>query len=254
MMHWHSLLLSYLWIAPHLLLAVVAVILWKRRVYTNFPVFVVYVWYEIAEFSVLFAISATGLHNQVWYFRIFLITFAISAALRFGVIQEVFNNIFQEQGKVDSFARASHRWTTGFLFLGAVLLSLFATGQNSHNLLAGAAWVSRGVAIIQCGLVLFLFLFSRLLGLSLQSYVFGIALGFGVLSSVELANSALRAGELSASLAKVVNLLPTGGYHIAVLIWLGYLIAPARKSIQPPEEPIMYDVHHWNNELERFLQ
>jgi hypothetical protein len=253
MMHWHKLLSLYLWIAPHLLLAVVAALLWKHRLHIKFPVFVAYVWYEIAEFIVLFAISGTELHHQVWYFRIFLVTLAISAAFRFGVIQEVFNNIFQEQGKVDSFARVSLRWTTGFLLLGAVLLSLFASGQNSHNLLAGAAWISRGVAIIQCGLVLFLFLFSRLLGLSLQSYVFGIALGFGVLSSVELANSALRTGELSVPLAKVVNLLTTGGYHIAVLIWLGYLIAPVRAIVQPRELHVG-ELHHWNTELERFLQ
>jgi hypothetical protein len=253
MMDWYSLLLFYLWIAPHLLLAAVAVILWKRRLRANFPVFVLYVWYEIAEFIVLFTISVTRLHQQLWYLPVFLVTSAISAALRFGVIQEIFNNIFQEQGKVDSLARVSLRWTTGFLLLGAVLFSLFASGQTSNSLLAGAAWIGRGIAIIQCGLVLFLFLFSRVIGVSLQGCVFGIALGFGILSSVELANWALHTGELSVPMARVLNLLPTGGYHIAVLIWLGYLLAPARKIVQLRELPVT-DLRHWNTELERFLQ
>ena len=253
MMHWDKLLSLYLWIAPHLLLAVVAVLLWKRRLHIEFPVFVVYVWYEIAEFIVLFAISGTGPHHRVWYFRVFLITLAISVALRFGVIQEIFNNMFQEQGKLDSLARVSLRWTTGFLLLGAVLIPIFASGQTSNNLIADLAWLGRGIAIIQCGLVLFLLVFSRLYGLSVQSYLFGIALGFGILSSVELANWAMRAEGPSVSTARALNLLTTGGYHIAVLIWLGYLIAPARVMVQPHELPAG-DVHHWNTELERFLQ
>jgi hypothetical protein len=252
-MHWDRLLLFYLWIAPHLLLGVVAALLWKRRLHIKFPVFAVYVWYEIAEFIVLFTISNTGL-NQNWYVRIFPLTLAISAVLRFGVIQEIFNNIFGEEGKLRALARVCLLWTTACLILAAILVSIFAFDQTSNSLIAGAAWVSRAVAIIQCGLVLFLFLFSGVLGVSLQSYVFGIALGFGILSTVQFANSAMRARELSASMAKVLNLLPTGGYHIAVLIWLGYLIVPARKSIQPPDEPSMYDVRNWNNELERFLQ
>lgn len=252
-MHWDRLLLFYLWIAPHLLLGVVAALLWKRRLHIKFPVFAVYVWYEIAEFIVLFTISNTGL-NQNWYVRIFPLTLAISAVLRFGVIQEIFNNIFGEERKLKALARVSLRWTSACLILAAILVSISAFDQTSNSLIAGAAWVGRAVAIIQCGLVLFLFLFSGILGVSLQRHVFGIALGFGILSSVQFANSAMRAGELSVPIARVVNLLAAGGYHIAVLIWIGYLIVPARRSIQPPDEPIMYDVHHWNNELERFLQ
>jgi hypothetical protein len=253
MMYWHKLLLLYLWIAPHLLLAVVAVLLWKHRLHIKFPVFVVYVYYEMAEFFVLFAISETGLHQQVWYFRFFLITLAISAVLRFGVIQEIFNNMFQKQGKVESLARVSVRWTTGFLLLGSVLIPIFASGQISNNLIADIAWLGRGVAIIQCGLVFFLLAFSRLYGLSVQTYMFGIALGFGILSSVELANWAMRTVGLSESTARALNLLTTGGYHIAVLIWLGYLIAPARAIVQPRELHVG-ELHHWNTELERFLQ
>jgi hypothetical protein len=252
-MHWDRLLLFYLWIAPHLLLGVVAALLWKRRLHIKFPVFALYVWYEIAEFIMLFTISTTGL-NQNWYVRIFPLTLAISAVLRFGVIQEIFNNVFGEEGKLKAIARVSLRWTTACLMLAAIVFSIFASGQTSNTLIAGAAWVGRGLAFIQCGLVLFLFLFSCLLGVSLQSYVFGIALGFGILSSVELANSALRTGVLSGYLSRMLNLLPTGGYHVAVLIWLAYLIVPARRSIQQPEEPVMSGVHHWNSELERFLQ
>jgi len=252
-MHGHRLLLYYLWIAPHAVLAVVAVLLLTRRLYTRFPVFFLYTWNEIVEFVLLFAITVIG-HNQgALYARVFLITFVISTALRFGVLQEIFNNVFREHGQVDALARVSLRWTTGLLLAGAVLCAIFASGQTADNLTAGLAWVGRGVAIIQCGLVLFLLLFSRLFGLSLQSYVFGIALGFGILSTVDLANWALHTRELTESMASALDLLPTGGYHVAVLIWLGYLVVPAREILRPSDVRVG-DVGQWNQELERFLR
>jgi hypothetical protein len=107
------------------------------------------------------------------------------------------------------------------------------------------------VAIVQCGLVIFLILFSGLLGLSLQSYAFGIALGFGVLSSVELANWAMHIGELSEPTARALNLIPTGAYHVAVLLWFGYLFAPARNMIEAGDVPLAA-VDQWSTELERF--
>ncbi len=253
MMPWYKFLLLYLWIAPHVVLAVVAVLLLTKRLYTSFPAFVLYTWYEIAEFVVLFAIAATGLSKGAWYVHVYLLTLAMSTALRFGVIQEVFDNVFREHGRVDALARVSLRWTTGFLLAAAVLCAIFASGQTSGSLIAGAAWVGRGVAIVQCGLVLFLLLFSRAFGLSLQSYVFGITLGFGILSSVELANWAMHTGELTESMARALNLLPTGGYHVAVLVWLGYLVVPERKILQTSNVPVG-GVDKWNRELERFLQ
>jgi hypothetical protein len=254
MINWYKIVLSYLWIAPHFLLAGIAFLLCKRRLHLKYPVFFGYVCYEIAEFVLLFLVYRHELNLRLYYAPIYLGTLVISTALRFGIIQEIFNNVFREQEQSVTLARGSLRWTTVFLVTVAILCSLSVSGHMAGTLIAGAAWVERGVAIIQCGLVLFLFLFSRLVGLSLESYAFGMAFGFGVLSSVELANWAMHTQELSVSAAKVLNFLPTGGYHIAVLIWLAYLIVPVRKPLQPPEEPVMHDVHHWNNELERFLQ
>jgi hypothetical protein len=254
MINWYKFVLLYLWVTPHLLLAGVAFLLWKRRLHLRYVVFFTYACYEIVEFFLLFLVSQRNLNLRLYYAPIYLGTLVISTALRFGIIQEIFNNIFRAQEQSETLAPDSLRWATVFLVTIAILCSLFLSSHTASTFIAGAAWVERGVAIIQCGLVLFLFLFSGLLGLSWDSYAFGMAFGFGVLSSVELANWAMHTQELSVSAAKVLNLLPTGGYHIAVLIWIGYLIVPARRSIQPPDEPIMYDVHHWNNELERFLQ
>ena len=130
---WYKLLFFYLWIAPHLLLMVVAVLLLKKRLYTNFPVFTLYTCYEIAEFVLLLAMAVTGLNRGALLIPVYLVTLGISTALRFGVLQEVFNNIFREHVQLHALARISLRWTTGFLLATAVLGSIFAFAQTSDS-------------------------------------------------------------------------------------------------------------------------
>jgi hypothetical protein len=251
MMRWYNFVLFYLWIAPHLLLPVIGVLLLIKRLYRNFPMFFLYTWYELAEFVLLFAIRVIGNHQRTLYSHVFIVTLAISTAIRFGVLQEIFNNVFREHGRVDVLARVSLRWTTGFLLAAAIVCAI-VSGPVPDGLITGVAWIARGVAIVQCGMVLFLFLFSGLFGLSLQSYVFGIALGFGILSSVELANAAIGSGQLTESMARALNLLSTGGYHVVVLIWLGYVVAPERALLRPTDVPVD-ELDRWNRALERFL-
>jgi hypothetical protein len=252
MFNWYNLVSLYLWVAPHALLAPLGIFLFRRRLHLKFPIFFGYVCYEIVEFITVFTMSRFEIGNL--YLRVFLITWAISASLRFGVIQEIFNIIFHRHGRIDVLARTSLRWITVVLLVAAVLVSAFAPAQASNSLIAAAAWVGRGVAIIQCGIVLFLFLFSGILGLSLDSFVFGIALGFGISSSAELAYFAMRTRDISLHMGRAVNLLPTGGYHIAVLLWLGYLLVPAREVVQSAKKPSVSDVNQWNAALERFIQ
>ncbi len=46
--------------------------------------------------------------------------------------------------------------------------------------------LQRSVRVVQCGLMLFLLVFSRYLGTNWRQKSFGIALGFGAFASVEL--------------------------------------------------------------------
>ncbi len=252
MSHFYKLLSLYLWIAPHFFLIVIGVLLYRRGVHRAFPFFFLYVWYEIAEFALLFTISR--IYHGVGYVTAFLITWVGSAALRFGVIHEVFNKVFSHDARVDVMSRAVLRWVSGSLLIGAVLLSFFASGQTSGSLIAGAALVGRGVAIIQCGLVVFLILFSNVLGMSFQSVAFGIALGFGIYSCADLANFAARTGDPSLAMVRMLNFLPTGGYHVAVLLWIGYLIVPKHQVIDSAPSYTSGQISRWSSEMERFLQ
>ncbi len=80
--------------------------------------------------------------------------------------------------------------------------------------------VQRCVRVIQCGLILFLLVFSRYLGVSWRQHSFGIALGFGGFASVELVALALYSG--GQIHGPTLSLLNTTAYGFSILTWLGY--------------------------------
>jgi hypothetical protein len=248
-MNWYKFVWYYSWIAPHALLAVLSLLMFRRRLHRSFPIFFLYTLYETFEFALLFAIRAAVPTQKIVYRDVFIATLAGSTALRFGVIQEVFNNVFHEYPRLETIATISMRWVTGLLLLAAIVVAVYSSGTTSDNLMAGVALLDRSVILIQAGLLLFLFLFSRVFGLSWRSYSFGIALGFGIFASTELAYWAVRLIDLTEHVKDLLDFLPTGSYHVSVLIWLGYLLT-AEKPVVAGTYPVP-EIDRWSGELER---
>jgi hypothetical protein len=102
-------------------------------------------------------------------------------------------------------------------------------------------------------LLLSLLLVSRFLGLSWRRHAFGITLGLGILSSVDLAVYAVRAQFSSGVWVPYLNLLRTGTYLVCVLTWIGYLLLPelepASLAVLPRDE-----VEIWNTEFQHLLR
>jgi hypothetical protein len=178
-------------------------------------------------------------------------TLLLSIALRFGVIDEVSRDLLRDSELLKVTARRSLQCLAGLLLGAGVLLAIYAPG-------AGARWqtgvfvVNRGAAVVQCGLLLALLLFSRFLGLSWRRPAFGIALGLGVLASADLATFALRAALTSRPAVELLNLMITGSSLVYVSIWIGYLLAPEPQPVSLTALP-QNEVKTWNTELQRLL-
>jgi hypothetical protein len=254
-MNWHKVLSLFLLISPHVLLGVLAVILYRRRLYREFPCFFAYVLYEIAKFIPLFALySVLGVTSKPYAYA-YCATLLVSIALRFGVIDEVSKGLFRESQFLKVSARRSLQCLTGLLLAMGVLLAVYAPGSNSGRWYAGVFVVNRAAAMVQCGLLLALLLFSRFLGLSWRRPAFGVALGLGILTSIDLAYSALRAEFTSRVGGEFLNLLVTGTYLVCVLTWIGYLLAPELKPASLTVVPHDNDeVETWNRELQQLLK
>ena len=105
--------------------------------------------------------------------------------------------------------------------------------------------------ILQCGLLSFVFMWHRYLGLKMQDLVVGIALGMGLLAGLEPLLHALENSRAVDS--QVVNLLRMGTYHISVLIWLYF--ARGRQGTLTTDSAVVSfpEARNWAVELGRFI-
>jgi hypothetical protein len=242
----------YLWIAPKLLLIILLWGMVYRGLHRQFPMFFSYAALQVIQSGILLAISRHfGFHEQ--YHRAYSVTIAMSASARFCVIHELFSHFFHEYPLLVGPGRVVLRGATIALLLVAVGLAVLAPGNSADFLLNATYALDRTVSVLQCGLMISLFVFSRYFALSWRSPAVGIALGLGILASVALATSTIRL-HLGVFGNHALNFFTMATYHCCVLIWMFYLMAPARERRHTSMTLPQSDLHIWNQELERLLQ
>jgi hypothetical protein len=246
----------YVWVAPHLVLIAVLWVMVRRGILRRLPIFFSYVLFEAVQFGALFFLRQTRTTPGSGYFQFYAVGLALSTVLRFGVILEAFGELFQGRAPLTVPARTFGRFATLTLLGSAILLAALSPGVESDWLKHTIHGLDRAVSILQCGLVISLLLFSRYFALSGRGYAFGVALGLGVLASVELATSAIRLYGIAGS--TFCDLVTMGTYHVCVLIWLFYFWKSERPDKGDPKgTPTVLpkdDLELWNRELERLLQ
>jgi hypothetical protein len=210
------------------------------------------VLFEVAKFVPLFVLySIPGTAKQYMY--AFSATLLCSITLRFGVIDEVSIVLLRESAFLKAAARRTLQCVTLMLLIVGVLLAVYAPGDERSKFIAGLSVVNRGAAMVQCGLLLSLLIFSRFMGMSWLRQAFGITLGFGVLTSVDLATSAVRAEVIGKAALEFLNLLVTGAYLVCVLIWIRYSLSP---EIETGSLTVVShdEVDTWNTELQHLVR
>ncbi len=254
MLHSHSLLWHYLWLAPDILQVALAVLLYRRGFYKAYPVFFAYLIYEAIETFTLYAVDVLPWTTAESYWRIFWVTLIIGGLVKFAVIGELLRHLTYSRSALAKAGDLTFACAGVGLTLLAVLVAAYTTPHNPHWLVAGALLLLQATYVVQCGLILFVFLLAAYFRLSWDRATFGIALGFSIVFCQHLAS---RAVEVSFALPEngiVFDLLNMATYHVCVLIWCYYLLVPRKKpaiSAQPlPENNLAV----WNRELERLLQ
>jgi hypothetical protein len=247
------LLFYYLWIAPHILLVAVAALMVRRKLQREFPYFFAYVVFEVLQFALIFTLFHSKSASATTYQYSFLACDAISMGLRFAVTNEVFAHMFREYPALRDIGSTALRWT-------AVILILVGVGMAAYSSNPGLNWVTqvlfipqRALFVLQLGLLVLLFVFSGHFGISWRNYIFGIALGLGLWAAFELVIVAVRMEFGPNYKAELFHSLDSAVYHCAVLVWLGYLLAPESAGRAVPVLP-QHDMDKWKDELERLLQ
>ena len=94
-MHPHSFLWHYLWIAPHALQIIIVIVMMRRGLLREFPVFFTYTVFQIVEGGTLFILDHSAAVSGYQYWCAHSVGLAIDIVLRFAIIYEVFTSVFR---------------------------------------------------------------------------------------------------------------------------------------------------------------
>jgi hypothetical protein len=235
-----------LWVAHPVLQTVIAGTMLRRGQHREFKYFFAYIVTQILTFVVVFS---TWWYNNPAYFYLSWLGTAASVALGFKVIHEAFLDVFRPFHTLRDLGTVLFKWAGLVMLLVAGVVSVSTNSSDTVPWVQAIMTAQRCVRIIQVGMVLFLLVFARYLGVSRRQHSFGIALGFGTFAVVELTLIASWAGDHLSSLS--MGLINMGAYNAALLIWLGYTLAksPARDAastlLRPQRwEQSLSDIQH----------
>jgi hypothetical protein len=243
---------TVLWIFAGIVQFVALAIMARRKFFREFPAFFSYLVVHVIEDLVAFYVERHFGRASRIYFDQYWIAQAILIALRFGVIYEIFSLVFQPYEGLRQLAAVLFRWAGLALLLMAIFTAVAGPGNEPYWAFDGSIIVERSIDLVQCGLLIFLYLFSSYFGLTWRHQVYGIALGFGLIASIELVASAVGT-EFSSLTNFIVNFLPRAAYDSAATIWIVYLLSsePSRPRVAALPQ---HDLEKWNLELLQLLR
>src|SRR5262249_25793133 len=148
---------------PALQLFVLGLMFW-RKLHRTFPVFFSYIAFQIAAFALTFPLRLQGPRFYTAFFYVYWATTAISVVIGFGVIHEVFQDVFRPYHTLRDLGSVLFKWAGLVMLMVAAVVAASTPSAAQDPIVAGITALQRSVRVIQCGLVLFLLVFSRYLG------------------------------------------------------------------------------------------
>jgi hypothetical protein len=254
MLHAHSLLWHYLWLAPDILQLALAVVLYRRGFHKAYPVFFSYLIYEAIETFTLYAMDILPSVSIESYWRVFWVSLVVGGLVKFAVIGELLRHLTRSRPALGRDADLTFNCAAVGLTLLAVVTAAYTTPHNPHWLIGGALLLLQATYIVQCGLVLLVFILAAYFRLTWDRSTFGIALGFAIVFCQHLASRAVEVSVALPDNGVVFDFLNMATYHVCVLMWCYYLLVPQKKPATSTAALPENNLAVWNRELERLLQ
>jgi hypothetical protein len=181
------------------------------------------------------------LAQEIYYFGFFS-TYLVSTVLLFFICIEVFRAALAAFPGIAKLAIVIFRWAAVVSML--VSLTSISYAHKGIYIIADVCYgLMHSVSVLELCLLAFLCLSMNALRLTVRDLAFGIALGFGVLSSADFIGASLisRVASLTDPLQFVYEILILG----TLAIWTVYSIRPepVRKPVLMPASSTIY---RWN--------
>jgi len=213
-----------LWCLTPVLMAAVAMSMYRRRLHREFPFFFNYAIFQVLTFAAEFP-----LRNWVNYYYVYWTCSALSLIVTFAVLQEIFKDAFRPYDALRDLSVILFRWCALVVLLVAGMWAITSWHANQmDNVTNGIYLVDRSIRMMQCGLVFFMLLFSEYLGISRRNVVFGVSIGFGFFAAINMLVMTALSHQTVIGKANL-NRINSAAYLVSAMIWLAYTALPAKE-------------------------
>jgi len=255
MLQAHSFLWHYLWVAPNLLLPVLAVLLWKRGTARQIPAFFAFVILSSIGQLAVYAADILPSISALTFWLVDWGDLVLEGVLKFALVGEIFALLFGSYASLAQLGKTLIRGTGIVLVFVAALAAAYAPKSEVFGIVSGANLLEQTTYLVECGVLVFIFLFSAYFRLSCPRQVFGITLGLSISACVHLATWALiDNGGLMHSTRIILTFVNMATYHACVLIWFYYLLVPGKVAVKSAVPLPENSLEVWNRELERLVR
>jgi len=250
----HSLLWHYLWVAPHVLQLGLALVLWRRGLHRQFPVFFAYLIFEAVEELLLYALDVSPAVSSETWWSVFLPGAVIEGLLRFAIVAELWRHLMRPWTALARAGAAVIRAVVVTLILGAAVVVALHEPNRNHLVIKIAHPLQQSFFLVQAGLTVSIFLFASYFKISWPRMAFGIAFGFAIDWCGHLAVWTILNTTIATSARASLDMVNLATYHLTVMVWAYYILVPETAGDDDLDLPADPTLDIWNRELERLLQ
>jgi hypothetical protein len=254
MLQAHSFLWHYLWVGTNVIFAALGILLWRRGVQSQFPVFVAYALLTSSEQLILYAADVAPWITEENFWLILCGGLLIEGFLKMLLIGELFGHLLGDYSSVAELGKQLIGGLGGVLVFGALAGAVFSPRDNNHWFISGAHLMEQTIYVVECGLLLFLFVFAAYFRLAWGHLAFGIALAMSISGCVHLAVWAAASGGAMLDKRYLLDFINMAAYHVCVLTWGYYVLVPQKSVIPPSPQLPDHNLERWNRELESLLR
>ena len=234
--------------AEFLLWALLGYLFWSRDLQRRFPAMNAYLLLRVGAMPILlFLLFGQARHwlNDYCFLLYFLAYWGVyiaSAIILFFVAMEVFRSALSAFSGLTRFGLVVFRWAA----VVSVIVSLASISLAHKGILIIpdlALGLMRSVSVLELCLLAFLCVSMNALRLSVRDRAFGIALGFGMLSSSDFVIGALLSR--NSSLTHPLQFVNEALTLLTLAVWSTYFAVPepARNPVVVPANSTIY---RWN--------
>jgi len=221
----------YLWYIQPLQAGLLLALLWRKQLFREYPWFTLYLLVDLIAFPIGFVL----IHGKYAYYFWAAVTLElVEMGLMLLSLKELYlaamNHFIAFRAATDTLFKA----VVGMLAFSTVAGSLWIGFREKSALLTFKFTLEEIVYATALGFVMLLSITARYLGIRFSGLIFGIALGFGITSGLNLLAVSLRHSFTFTAGGWIQVVLPLAAEVVARCIWGTYLLLPAAASVAVP--------------------